>query len=161
MLNTISTYQLLCLAFFLAIMIHNLEEYFWLPKWSKTAGKWSSPLDTQGFRKTLWVISISLFVMTLLAITGSLIGAYLMAGYAVAMVLNVFKPHLLATIDMKAYSPGLASALLLNLPIGGYLVYYSITEMQLSTLIVVISSAIIAISLLLGVPRLTQRFSAG
>jgi len=143
-----------------AIMIHNIEEYLWLPKWSEHAGKWSTALDTQGFRKTIWAISALLLAITLLALAQTTIGMYLIAGYAVAMVLNVFKPHLLATIDMKMYSPGLASALLFNLPIGSYLVYYSVNEMQLSLTGVVISSATIAIGLLIGVPRLTHKLSA-
>ncbi len=44
-------------------------------------------------------------------------GSYLLAGYALAMLLNVLFPHVLATIIMRRYAPGTATALLLNLPI--------------------------------------------
>ena len=41
-----------------------------------------------------------------------------MAGYVLAMVLNVFAPHLFATVLMRRYMPGTATAVLLNLPLG-------------------------------------------
>ena len=41
-----------------------------------------------------------------------------MAGYVLAMVLNVFAPHLLATVLRGRYMPGTATAVLLNLPLG-------------------------------------------
>ena len=44
------------------------------------------------------------------------------------MVLNVLFPHVLATVALHSYAPGTATAVLCNLPLGGYLVYRSLTE---------------------------------
>ena len=45
------------------------------------------------------------------------VGAYLLAGYALAMLLNVVMPHVLATMVLRRYMPGLSTALALNLPV--------------------------------------------
>lgn len=41
-----------------------------------------------------------------------------MAGYALAMVLNVFVPHLAATVLTRRYMSGTGTAVCLNLPLG-------------------------------------------
>lgn len=41
-----------------------------------------------------------------------------MAGYVLAMVLNVVLPHVLATVVMRRYMPGTVTAVLLNFPLG-------------------------------------------
>jgi hypothetical protein len=46
------------------------------------------------------------------------VAAYLLTGYVFTMVLNVFAPHVVATIAMRKYMPGTATAVLLNLPLG-------------------------------------------
>ena len=45
------------------------------------------------------------------------LGAYLLCGYALAMLLNVALPHVLATLIMRSYAPGTATAVLFNLPV--------------------------------------------
>jgi hypothetical protein len=45
------------------------------------------------------------------------IGAYLLCGYALAVLLNVLFPHVLATMIMRRYAPGTATAVLFNLPV--------------------------------------------
>ena len=54
--------------------------------------------------------------------------AYALAGYALAMLLNVFVPHVLATLALRQYAPGTATALLFNLPVCGALLYVGIKD---------------------------------
>jgi hypothetical protein len=46
------------------------------------------------------------------------LAAYGFAGYVFAMLVNVFAPHVLASIVLRKYMPGTATALVLNLPLG-------------------------------------------
>jgi hypothetical protein len=45
------------------------------------------------------------------------LGAYLVTGYALAMLLNVLFPHVVASLALRRYMPGTATAVLLNLPV--------------------------------------------
>jgi hypothetical protein len=102
------------------IAIHNLEEAIWLPTWSRHAGKWHRPVSTSAFRFAVAVLTVLALIASVWAVVagpGS-VGSYLLAGYALGMLLNVVAPHLLATVALRRYVPGLASALTLNLPVG-------------------------------------------
>ena len=63
------------------------------------------------------------------------VGPYFIAGYALAMLMNVFFPHHLATLIMRRYAPGTATALLLNLPVTVLLLYQGVQQsyIRLST----------------------------
>jgi hypothetical protein len=56
------------------------------------------------------------------------VGSYLLAGYALAMLLNVVFPHVLATIALRRYAPGTATTVLLNLPLRVLLLSMAIQE---------------------------------
>jgi len=106
--------------FTLGVLVHNAEEAWRFPAWSARAGRWQVPVAAPVFRFAALVLS-GLFVAITLAASFSAAGgvaAYLMAGYALAMVLNVFLPHVLVTVVTRQYMPGTATALLLNLPLG-------------------------------------------
>jgi hypothetical protein len=45
------------------------------------------------------------------------LATYLFVGYAFAMLLNVFMPHLISSLFLHRYSLGLATALIINLPV--------------------------------------------
>ena len=73
-----------------------------------------------GVRFAAAVLSLAFLAFTLVATlspAGS-VAAYLMAGYALAMLLNVLVPHALATVAWRRYMPGTVTAVLLNLPLG-------------------------------------------
>lgn len=55
-------------------------------------------------------------------------GAYFISGYALAMAPNAVVPHVVATVALRVYASGTATALLFNLPLGGWLVYRSLVE---------------------------------
>jgi hypothetical protein len=85
-------------------------------------------------------------------------GAYFIAGYALAMVLNVVIPHLAATITLHTYAPGTATALLLNLPLGGWLVYRSLLEGYVEPTLFAVFGPITVLSIVASIPLL---FAAG
>jgi hypothetical protein len=113
------SYSLLSFLFAAAITLHNLEEALWLPGWSQSAGRWHHPVGAREFRFAVGVLTVLAYVAACLSVFGGKegVGAYLIAGYALAMLLNVLFPHVLATLMLRHYAPGTASALLLNLPV--------------------------------------------
>ena len=111
--------------FTVGVLIHNTEEAMWLPAWSVHAGRWHTPVAPRVFRFAVIVLSALLVIFMVsssLTAAGS-VSAYLMAGYVLAMVLNVFIPHVLGSVFLRRYMPGTATALVLNLPLG--IVYLS------------------------------------
>ena len=105
--------------FAVAVSVHNLEEAVWLPKWSASCGRWHRPVAAGPFRFTVAALTLAAWAAVFLAVLGGResIGAYLTAGYALAMLLNVVFPHLLAVVVLRRYAPGIATALVLNLPV--------------------------------------------
>lgn len=70
------------------------------------------------------------------------------------MVINAIFPHLIATVVMKKYAPGLLTGLLLNIPVNSLVIY----QMFLKNLIVwkelIISTLVVGIILLALIPLL-------
>ena len=106
--------------FTLGVLVHNFEEALYLHAWSSSAGRWYRPVHAREFRFAAGVFSALILVLTAAAsvFPARSLGGYLMAGYVLAMVLNAFAPHLFATVLMRRYMPGTATAVLLNLPLG-------------------------------------------
>lgn len=121
-------FVLLSWLFALVITLHNVEEGWLLPPWSRSAGRWHQPIGAGEFRCAVGILTVLAYLVVYLATSsdkGS-VGNYLLAGYALAMLLNVLFPHTLATIIMRRYAPGTATALLLNLPITVLLLFTAI-----------------------------------
>jgi Protein of unknown function with HXXEE motif len=112
-------FVLLTWLFALAVTLHNAEEGWFLPAWSRSAGRWHPPVGTGEFRFAAGILTVLAYLAAGLSASGGKgsVGAYLLAGYALAMLLNVVFPHVLATIAERRYAPGTATAVLLNLPI--------------------------------------------
>ena len=102
------------------VLAHNTEETLYLPAWSLRAGRFYKPVSVSVFRFATILLSGLFVIVTAVASFTQPAGlaAYLMAGYVLAMVLNVFVPHILATILMRRYMPGTVTALLFNFPLG-------------------------------------------
>lgn len=116
--------------FALGVTAHNAEEAWLLPSWPRRPPfRWAN-VQAGSFRFVAAVLSLVALLVAWLASVGGThsLGAYLIAGGAAAMVLNVFLPHVVATVALRAYAPGPATALLFNLPLGGWLVYRSLAE---------------------------------
>lgn len=75
-------------------------------------------------------------------------------GFLGSMVLNAIFPHLMATIFMKTYAPGLITALLLNIPINTIILYRLHISNLISIKEVLISTLVVGILLLAMIPVL-------
>jgi hypothetical protein len=111
-------FETLAWAFAVAVTVHNLEEALFLPNWSRRAGRWHVPVGASEFRFAVTVLTLLAYLCAALATAGSSVGDYLLCGYALAMALNALVPHLAATVALRQYAPGTATAVLLNLPIA-------------------------------------------
>src|SRR5699024_11599400 len=92
---------LLASAFVVGVLIHNIEEVAYLPRWSSRHNKWYQTVSGRHFHFAVGFLSLLLLVFAGGAYwqgPGSL-WAYLFSGYAFAMVDNVFVPHIFASIS--------------------------------------------------------------
>ncbi len=112
-------------AFPIAFAIHNIEEALWLPAFSKSAGKYHKPVGIFEFTFALSVITMLAIVITLSFCRSGKqsIAAYLFFAFNFVMLINVFFPHLAATIALRKYCPGLLTGILLLAPTTIYLLF--------------------------------------
>ena len=149
-------FNLLIWLFAMAITVHNFEEAIWLPAWSKTAGRFHHPIGMFEFRFSVTVLTLIAYIMAYLSMTGGKgsIGAYLVSGYALAMFLNVIFPHLIATLLMRRYAPGTATAIVLNLPITSMLLYQGFEEGFIDKSVFIYVGPLVVFGILLLIPCL-------
>ncbi len=142
--------------FALAATLHNLEEAVWLPRWSQQGGRWRIRVDAFEFRFAVLVLTVLAYGVAWLAAMGGpeSIGAYALAGYALAMLLNVFFPHLWVTLASRRYAPGTATALLLNLPACSLLLYLELKDGAIVAGKVLLLGPAFVVALLAGIPLL-------
>jgi hypothetical protein len=115
-----------------AVLFHNGEEAIWMPKWvAEHASR--LPVRVPGAGQ----IRIALLGLTLAALVATYLSsrkgpesfwAYLTFGYIVAMLANVFLPHVPATLIFHSYTPGVVTAVLVNLPLMSYLVFRALRD---------------------------------
>lgn len=124
------TFEILSWLFVFALAIHNLEEAIWLPTWSRIAGKWHPVVTDREFRFAVILLTVLAAAVAWIAIRQGKesAGAYLLCGYALAMLLNVVFPHLLGTLALRRYMPGTATAIIFILPTTFALIRYCIAE---------------------------------
>jgi len=147
------TTDMIKIIFLLGFTLHNLEEAIWLPKWSKYASKYHEPVESNQFVFAVIVVTILGYfvtVLNLLAGETNYLFLYIYLGFIGMMGLNSIFPHLLSTIVLKKYCPGLMTGLLLNLPLAVIIIYHYLkTGINIYYLIiaVVIVSGVILFSL--------------
>jgi len=119
------TFRNLQWLFPIAVTLHNAEEAIWMPGWDR--GHLEDILGRQPeaaeIRAALVVLTLAAFAVTYLSARrgpGS-IWAYLTFGYIIAMLANVFVPHVPAAIVFRGYAPGVVTAVLINLPVMSFL----------------------------------------
>ncbi len=139
--------------FLLGFTLHNIEEALWLPKWSVTAGKFHPVVKANEFHFALICVTVIGYLITfqfMLFGANSEISEYSYFGFLLMMSMNSIFPHLVSAIVTKKYAPGLLTGLLLNLPIGFYIVFgeyqQRITDIKLILGFVLVS--VIVLSLL-------------
>jgi hypothetical protein len=116
----------------IAVALHNGEEAIWMPGWSAAhfAHLPLHPPGTVGIRVALAVLTVAAFVVTDLSARkgpGSF-WAYVMFGGIVTMLVNVFVPHIPATIIFWRYTPGVVTAVLINLPVMSFLAVQAVRD---------------------------------
>jgi len=138
--------------FLFGFTLHNIEEAIWLPEWSKFAKKFHEPVESSQFIFAVIIVTIAGYILTALDILFGFPGNffnYLYLGFIGMMCINTIFPHLLSTIVLKKYTPGLITALALNLPfslilIFGYIekginIYYLLVSIIIVSGVVLIS----------------------
>jgi hypothetical protein len=148
--------------FILGLSIHNIEEALWLPEWSKYAKKFHREITGNEFRFAVIIITAIGYLVTFqyfIFSETSIVSKYLYFGFVSMMILNTIFPHLIATIALKKYAPGLITGILLNVPIGLYILINNIHSGNelLLLLISTISVTIIILSLIKLLFRIGKR----
>jgi hypothetical protein len=122
----------------IAVTLHNAEEAIWLPGWDArnvvvedVVGR---PPGAVEIRTALVVFTLAAFAVTYLSARrgAQSVWAYLTFGYIIAMLANVFVPHLPAAIVFRGYVPGVVTAVLINLPLMSVLAIRMVRERWVS-----------------------------
>lgn len=147
--------ELLVILFCLAITLHNLEEAIWLPAWSQQASRFQKPVTEGEFRFAVAIIT-GLAYLTAIGyqIWPFTIAKWLFTGFLGSMIVNAIFPHLLATLIMKKYAPGLATGLILNIPVNSFILFRMHAENTVSTGEIILSTVIVGGGLLALIPLL-------
>jgi hypothetical protein len=109
-----------------AFAIHNLEEAIWFPAFSKSAGKFHKPLNTFEFSFAVITLTFLSVIITFLFYLHEKqnIFCYFYFAFNFGMLINVFFPHLAATIVLRKYCPGLLTGILFLIPTTVYILLY-------------------------------------
>jgi len=152
-----------------AFALHNIEEALWMPAFSQRAGGFHKAVGTFEFLFALIPITFLGVVITLwfcMAGKASL-ACYLFFAFNLCMLVNVFFPHVAATIVLRRYCPGLATGGVLLAPVTLYLLwlgygeaYFEVPRLLLATILFA-GLMVGLIVLLFRLGRLTQRVFQG
>ena len=141
---------------FLAILIHNIEEALWLPQWSKYAKKFHKEVKSYEFHFAVLIVTALALIITfgMVIYHENLIVKFIYFGFFGMMIMNVFFPHLTATIVLKKYTPGLITGLLLNIPINLIVIIKAINCNVISIVQAVIATVVVGVLIILSLPLL-------
>ena len=149
-------FQHLLWLFPIVVTLHNAEEAIWLPGWSKRAVLWHSPVSPGSFRFVVTVLTVLAFAFTWLSAESGkqTVWTYLAFGCMVVTLANVLIPHVALTVALRSYMPGVATGVVLNLPVLSLLVVMALKEGYVSGWKAAEYSAGVAGLLLLFIPAL-------
>lgn len=120
----------------IAVTLHNAEEAVWMPAWVRRHASQLPvhPPPAGEIRVALLVLIVLAFGVTALSVKKGpqSVWAYLTFGYIVAMWVNVLVPHLPASVIFFSYTPGVVTAVLINLPVMSYLAVRAMAEQWVS-----------------------------
>ncbi|MDN9010179.1 HXXEE domain-containing protein [Brevibacillus laterosporus] len=142
--------------FCFAITLHNIEEAIWLPKWSQHSSKFQKPVTSSEFHFAVIFITILAYLsgFSYLYMPESDIAKWIFIGFLGSMIFNAIFPHLIATVLMKKYAPGLLTGLLLNIPINSLVIYQMFSKNLIVWKELVVSTFVVGIILLALIPLL-------
>jgi hypothetical protein len=106
----------LALLFATAVTLHDIEEALFLPAWIRTHLKVRFKPNPRAY----WIVTSLVSIIVWIAALGPATPSFHLAlsGFALAMAINAFVPHLMASAIKRSYSPGTATAVFLNLPLA-------------------------------------------
>jgi hypothetical protein len=115
-------------AFPLVVTLHNLEEAVWLPRFWQNRS-WHLPITAREFRIVTALVAILAYFLTYLSVRNGKksIGAYMVATFSAIMLLNAIW-HVIATVYVQTYAPGVVTAVLLILPVTVYVLKRALRE---------------------------------
>jgi hypothetical protein len=121
-----------------------------------TSRRLAVPVGPGEFRFAALVQALLAFLVTYLSyrMGQQTVSAYLATGYMAAMLANVFLPHIAASVAMRSYTPGLVTAVLLNLPVLFLLLRQALLEHYVSGWRATICWISVPICLLISIPVL-------
>lgn len=131
--------------FAIAITLHNLEEAVWLPRWSQNASRFHKKVGTDEFIFAVIVVTVIAYLGTFLFMVypESWLLKDIYFGLLGMMMLNSVFPHLIATVFLRRYMPGVITGIFLMLPVdliliirGVQLNLITINEVVISTVLV-------------------------
>jgi hypothetical protein len=142
------------LLFPLVILLHNIEEAIWLPAWSAYAGKYHKKVEAHQFYFAVMLVTLLAFLATALVVLfpETPFFKWVYYGFLAAMSINVLAPHLVATIALRRYAPGLLTGLFLMWPINGLIMFSAIRDDLLSPLELGLSAVGVGACLLVLLP---------
>ena len=129
-LDTIPLDRLLWLVpIFLAI--HNLEEAPGMERWSRRLPfKLPFTITTRQFTIAVTFLTLAGFVVTYFGVDDAAnpTGYLIILGIQAIMLFNAFVPHIATTIRYRMYSPGVITAMFINIPFSLYLFHRAFDE---------------------------------
>jgi Protein of unknown function with HXXEE motif len=142
--------------FTLGVLVHNTEEAIWLPAWAASVRPLRFTVSSNVFRFAAVAQSLLLVLLTAAAFLSAPRGpaAYGFAGYVFAMLINVFVPHVVASIALRKYMPGMATAVGLNLPLGLLFLHRALADGFVVWGTLVWAAPFVAFLVLLSIPIL-------
>lgn len=148
--------EYLVVLFCFAITLHNIEEAIWLPRWFQTSSQFQKPITTSEFHFAVIVITILAYLaaFSYLYIPESNLTKWIFIGFLGSMIFNAIFPHLVATVLMKKYAPGLLTGLLLNIPINSLVIYQMFAKNLIVWKELILSTLVIGIILVALIPLL-------
>lgn len=146
--------------FCFAITLHNIEEAIWLPTWSQQTSRFQKPVTSSEFHFAVICITSLAYLSAFHYIyePESNFAKWFFAGFLGSMIINAIFPHLIATVMMKKYAPGLLTGLLLNIPINSLIIHEMITRNLITWKELILSTFVVGVILLALIPFL---FKAG
>ncbi len=120
----------------IAVTLHNAEEAITMPRWTSQHHLPFSihPPGAPELRFALLVLTVAAFVVTYFSHHNGKqsLSAYLTFGSIITMLANVFLPHLPATLAYRSHTPGVITAVCVNLPLASLLVWVALREQWVS-----------------------------
>lgn len=144
------------LIFSVAITLHNIEEALWLPEWSLHAERYHKPVTKKEFRFAVLCVTVLAYITSFLFILYGdvFLVRYIFFGFIGAMIINAILPHLVMTVILRKYAPGLLTGVFINLPFFSIIIVKAIELELVSLLEFFISTVIVGLTILGILPTL-------